>query len=704
MPGRTTIALAVASGCALCTLAAGYAQAQEAPAAELTASQGPSAGSGSDAASNGQSASQLQEVVVTARSIETELPQQLSQYGTRVDTVSAAQILSGGYLDVPEALEAQTPGLYIASDAGPFNYVKVSLQGSRTEDVLWLVDDVRINNRLYAGTTPLDTIPASMVERIEVLDGGQALFYGTQAVAGAVNIVTRSFTNHPDGAFTLGADSGGGKHLDGYFRDALANNYFVVYATHDEAEPGLRPFPSSDYQPSGTQRHRGYDLTTLGVKYAYNFTDALAFSTLYQHTDGKLDLPSAYVVADAFNQRNEDLLTAKLDYVPSDAFKTFVKGYYHRWSSYYTEFDNGTTAYTYVPGAPGELVQVNNDNFWGYKDYGANLMTQTAITRGLSAVVGYDMQNYWGHDSVLVIRQETEQINAFFGQLRADPELIPLTHLAAGLRYNIASFGPSALIWNAGAQTDFLPSLYLKVNVGTAFRLPTDEELFANDPDDERGDANLKPETSHDLNVAVGGSIPIGGPAPLHWEAMTFYRLINNLIDYQSYDAASGQDVFGNVPGTVRTIGEQLTFEAAFTSGLSGTLSGTYSRARQAGVDYQFDQIPLSLIKAGLDYHPPGSRFGAGLTMDHVGDLDDEPFGAGGGRVGYGNYTIFDIDGRFFLDAAHHQRVDVHINNLFNRIFYSGVGAGQTDVTQTPYVVHDLALPRTFQANYTYSF
>ncbi len=44
--------------------------------------------------------------------------------------------------------------------------------------MLWLVDGVRINNRLYGGTTPLDTIPASMVERIEVLYGGQALFYG----------------------------------------------------------------------------------------------------------------------------------------------------------------------------------------------------------------------------------------------------------------------------------------------------------------------------------------------------------------------------------------------------------------------------------------------------------------------------------------------------------------------------------------------
>ena len=61
------------------------------------------------------------------------------------------------------------------------------------------MDGVRINNRLYGGTTPLDTLPAAMMERIEVLEGPQSLFYGTQGIAGAINIVTKDFSEHPDG-------------------------------------------------------------------------------------------------------------------------------------------------------------------------------------------------------------------------------------------------------------------------------------------------------------------------------------------------------------------------------------------------------------------------------------------------------------------------------------------------------------------------
>ena len=87
-----------------------------------------------------------------------------------------------------------------------------------------------------------------------------------------------------------------------------------------------------------------------------------------------------------------------------------------------------------------------------------------------------------------------------------------------------------------------------KANVGTAFRLPTAEELFANDPEDERGDPNLKPETSTNANVSIGGHRRSGG-SPLKWEVIGFYRLIKNLIDFQSFDAATDQDVFGNVPG-----------------------------------------------------------------------------------------------------------------------------------------------------------
>ena len=76
-------------------------------------------------------------VVVTAKSLEDELPQQLSEYGAHLDTVTAAQIQNGGYIDVAGASEALAPALYVSSKNGPFDYAQISLQGSRSEDVLY---------------------------------------------------------------------------------------------------------------------------------------------------------------------------------------------------------------------------------------------------------------------------------------------------------------------------------------------------------------------------------------------------------------------------------------------------------------------------------------------------------------------------------------------------------------------------------------
>src|SRR6185503_7599190 len=165
-------------------------------------------------------------------------------------------------------LQMLVPGLYVSPKSGAFDYVNVSLLGSRKSEVLFTVDGVRIGNRLYTTTTPLDSIPSSMIERIEVLKGGQGLFYGTQAVGGIVNVVTRGFTTEFDGAVEAGADTNDGYHVNGYMRGGTGDHYFVGFASYDDAE-GFQPFHTEDYQPSAVDRHRGYRVAMGGLKYAW---------------------------------------------------------------------------------------------------------------------------------------------------------------------------------------------------------------------------------------------------------------------------------------------------------------------------------------------------------------------------------------------------------------------------------------------------
>ncbi|MGH7821092.1 MAG: TonB-dependent receptor, partial [Candidatus Binatia bacterium] len=329
----------------------------------------------------------VETITVIGKRLEEDLPQELARTGIRVDTIGSSELKNGGYVDVSMPLQSLGRGFYVAPKNGRFDYVDLSYQGSRTQDVLWLVDGVRINNRLYAGTTPLDTIPASMVERIEILEGGQALFYGTQAVAGAVNIVTKDFTDAIDGAISLGGGTQDQRHVDGYVRGSLpGSNRFVLYASHDQSD-GFQPFPDSDYRPSSTDRHRDYNVTGVGGKYARDFGEALRFTAGYHHTDAKLDFAQPTLVHTAFNERDEDLLHAKIDYAFSDRVELFLKGYYHWWKSHFTEIDNELDE----SGMPtGTLTTIDDEAPWGFRDYGTNALAKVGVFPGLESLLGYD--------------------------------------------------------------------------------------------------------------------------------------------------------------------------------------------------------------------------------------------------------------------------------------------------------------------------
>ncbi|HEX4095850.1 MAG TPA: TonB-dependent receptor, partial [Caulobacteraceae bacterium] len=584
------------------------------------------------------------------------------------------------------------PGLYIVNKSGPFDYSRVALMGSRTEDVLWLEDGVRLNNRLYGGgTTPLDTLPASMIERIEVVEGPQALFYGTQSVAGAINIITRDFSDHLDGAITVGGDTNSSVHLDGYVRDKVGPGQLVAYASHDESK-GFLPFPEGDFQPSATMRDRAYDMTSLGGKYAINVSDQVRLTVSEQHNFGRLDDGAPQLVETAYNDRNEDILTGKLDVSASQDLQLYIKGYYHWWRSHYTEFDNDLAN-------PGTLDTVEDNGPWGFVDRGVNAMGKYSPVRGINVYLGYDFQDHYGSDAVLVISKHSESANAVFGEIATTPDLIHNLTLAAGVRYNDPSVGQSATVGDVSARYDLGDGLYIKAMAGTAFRLPTAEELFANDPDDERGDPTLKPETSRNANISIGGHAP--GLLGLHWEAIGFFRDVKNLIDYATFDPTTNQDVFGNVPGTVRVRGGEAVIDGALTDEISGSASYTYSSAKQDG-GVQIANIPKSLAKATLDYHPTEMPFGLTATLNYVGSVYNDPIGTG--PINFGDYVVFNASARIFLDKDQRQRVDIGLNNVFNKRYASELTTGVSDATGDAYVVPDLGQPRTFMVRYTFGF
>lgn len=161
-------------------------------------------------AENGQ-ASVLNEVVVTG----TRASGRTALTSTSpIDVVSSKEILQTGYPDLARALEVAEPTLNFPraqTTPSSANTRPVTLRGLSPDEVLVLVDGKRwhssaVINTNFAvgrGTAPVDlaAIPEIAIDRVEVLKDGAAAQYGSDAIAGVVNIILKK--NDAGGLYTV---------------------------------------------------------------------------------------------------------------------------------------------------------------------------------------------------------------------------------------------------------------------------------------------------------------------------------------------------------------------------------------------------------------------------------------------------------------------------------------------------------------------
>lgn len=647
-------------------------------------------------------AAAIEEVVITGGRLEESIPQDLARYGNQLEIITAEQLQRGGFIDVAQSLQMLVPGLHLRPKNGQFDYFDASLQGSRNTEILWLIDGVRITNRLYNGTSPLDTVPAHMIERIEILKGGQGIFYGTQSVGGVVNIVTRSLQQGTDGAVGIGANTNDGYNVNGYFRAGNEELQFLAYGSRDEAD-GYLPYRSSDLQPSATDRERGYEVNVAGLKLGFRPTEGSELSLHYQRSENELDFLRAYLNYNSVNAREEDIFTLKYELQVNDALGLYVKAYRHDWDTRYTEIFNTLDANGQVTGA---LRYRNNGDYWGYRDDGYNAMLKYTSPLGVEFLGGFDRQEFSGYDDVWRIGELEEAVNAWFGQVRTAEPLFGKTMLALGLRRNNPSSSASKTVWNLSGRHDLLDNLYVQANIGTSFRLPDAEQLFLNElydadndgvPDDgwfAIGNPDLKPEQSRNINISLGGQAGL-----LSYEITAFHRDITDYIaSYVPINIAGVEgESFINTDDEVNIHGFEIQAGLQLGKSWHTSFSYTDTTARLNDGGPQLPGIPESEVKLQLAYNEAALPWGATLSLNHVGDFNARP---GQPR---GNYTVLDLSGYYEFGARAEHRIVLRVENLSDKVYATRVDSGTRD-SGGSYLYDNLGMERTLHASYSYAF
>jgi vitamin B12 transporter len=151
------------------------------------------------------SGDQLPEIVVTPD----RAPEPISQTGSTVSVVDIADIDKTGPKGIIYALQG-VPGVEIHETGGDGSATTVSIRGANPGQSLVLIDGIRVGDPTQTdGSFDFGNLSVTDIERIEVLRGPQTALYGSDAMGGVINIITRKGKRPPHRSVTIAAGSYG---------------------------------------------------------------------------------------------------------------------------------------------------------------------------------------------------------------------------------------------------------------------------------------------------------------------------------------------------------------------------------------------------------------------------------------------------------------------------------------------------------------
>ena len=668
------------------------------------------------------------EVLVTASST----PLLAREVAKALDVIDGQELALRNELSVAEALRT-LPGIRVQSLGGPGSFTTVQTRGMRSYDTAVLIDGLRFRDAASPqndATGFLSNLATVDTERIEVMRGSGSSLYGSNAMAGVINVTSRTGGGPAQGDVLL---EGGGLGLvrtvpslrGGLAGDRLTYSGAVSYIDVTQGIRGANPYRS--VSPQGMLR---YQLSpTLSA------TGRVWYAGDEVRTRNGPDFPAA-VLAN-FPAAGRVPAVA----LPTDQLARFERG---------LAFDGG--AATFVPSAndpdavrrssflnasavlrhsvaPGatyrvgyqavatEREHVNGPRGVGFQPFdesssfydGRTDLVQARLDAALGTSnffsAGYEFEREQlftaasGNVATITIDSYSHALYAqdrvellggrlqvsFGGRVQTfdlpDPTFVGGSHPYGGARIDVptAYTGDAALAWFVpGSETK------LRLHVGNSYRAPSPFERFGGTFSSFfrsfsfYGDPRLEPERA----VAVDGGVDQWlFDARLQIGATAFHTALRNTIifDFANFPAAT--DPFGRFfgyrnAGGGRARGVEVSVQAAPSVATSLRVSYTYtdSESDTPTIGDDFFGVP------GLSRHLfaltatqwIAERLNVTFDLFAASDYPLSPYGALGRRLVFGGPVKGDLVVRYDLLARPELGLDLYakVENLFDHAYY----------------------------------
>ena len=434
-----------------------------------------------------QDRSELDVVVVTGSKME----ENLSDAVTQVEVITRAQIESTPAENAADLLEEQH-GVQVTRS---FRGAGVRLQGFDNKHVLILIDGERQIGRID-GVIDLTRIPTDLIEQVEIVKGPSSSLYGSDAMGGVINIITRR-DDAQEPRFALRGLYGSRSTID-VNGDASAH----LGSWSSRLLLSFNRQDAYDWAPS--------DIATSGSAYdrfSANYKTSLRLSTKAK-VDGRaeytyidlqgIDSTSPKLVFDRRNLRETALVSIKpsVTFNPRSSLNGFISHQIFR--------DQ------FVLDQRGSTTRDRDEE------------TQEGLSQaGISYnnTLGYHIINVGGevlHQRLTADRLSQEESSRWRGALYVQDEWLLLTDLplsvVSGLRVDADSQFGQFTSPKLALRFDPHPALITRLSYGMGYRAPVFKELylFFENPSVGyvvEGNPDLKPETSQSLNLGLEASL-----------------------------------------------------------------------------------------------------------------------------------------------------------------------------------------------------
>lgn len=464
------------------------------------------------AADSDETKAKSRDIVVTANKVAAEI----KAVPQAVEVITAEDIKKSGASDLLSALRrANNIDLSEAGMTGN----EVSLRGNDTTHTLILVDGKRIAGEDTSTTgnrNTLSRINLHNVERIEIVRGNASVLYGSDAIGGVINIITK---NPSETGFLIGANTGS-KVMSNYYHAEFADggNWSGTFDANFSK--------TRDYVPDG---HRGtpygnrqyFDLKTV-YDFKNDSHNKIIFSADYgkEHTKG--DYRNARKQVDKWdtNSYSYDITysgkTAKNDYSYRVYYNKMDKDYLSSYGS--TPFNKDVLNYnTYAFEAKDSMF---------IDDY------HTLTFGGEWRRYNYDSTRLGGDPTGVNKAMAKRSTTTYAGYIEDMWQINDKWLFVPSARYEHHSMFGSNVVGKAGFTYSADKNNRLKATYGRGYKAPSVSELYLNFNHYVTilGNPDLKPEKSLNFDLSYESEFGDG------WAKLTyFYNKVSNKISTLPY-------------------------------------------------------------------------------------------------------------------------------------------------------------------------